>query len=279
VTRKPRPFLKWAGGKSRLLSALARRVPEGFKTFHEPFLGGGALFFHLAGSGRLSRACLSDINHPLVDTYRGVQCAVDEVIERLGEHAERHDRDHYYQVRDADSSPEDLAARAARMIYLNRTCYNGLYRENRAGRFNVPMGRYSNPRICDEENLRAASRALAACLIECRPYSEILARAREGDLVYFDPPYHPVSRTASFTSYDRNGFSEDDQAELSRIFRVLAQRGVFVLLSNSDTPFIRRLYDGFPRDRVAVARAISCRADRRGPAGELIIRKASSPVE
>ena len=134
MTRKLRPFLKWAGGKSRLLSALARRVPEGFKAFHEPFLGGGALFFHLAGSGRLTRACLSDINQPLVDTYRGVQRAVDEVIEQLGEYAERHDRDHYYQVRDADSSPGDLAARAARMIYLNRTCYNGLYRENRAGR-------------------------------------------------------------------------------------------------------------------------------------------------
>ena len=272
MTRKPRPFLKWAGGKSRLLSALARRVPEGFKSFHEPFLGGGALFFHLAGSGRLKRACLSDINQPLVDTYRGVQRAVDEVIEQLGEHAERHDRDHYYQVRDADSAPGNLAARAARMIYLNRTCYNGLYRENRAGRFNVPMGRYSNPRICDEENLRAASRALAGCRIECGPYSEVVARAREGDLVYFDPPYHPVSRTASFTCYDRNGFSGDDQVELSRIFRVLAVRGVLVLLSNSDTQLIHRLYAGFPRDRVAVARAISCRADRRGRVGELIIR-------
>jgi DNA adenine methylase len=272
VTLKPRPFLKWAGGKSRLISALARRIPETFGTFHEPFLGGGALFFHLAAAGRLTRACLSDINQPLVDTYRGVQRAVEEVIDRLREHARRHDRDHYYQVRDVESSPANLAARAARMIYLNRTCYNGLYRENQAGRFNVPMGRYSNPRICDEENLRAVSRVLAPCRIECRPYSEIGARARQGDLVYFDPPYQPASRTASFTSYDRNGFREEDQAELSRIFRDLAGKGVLVLLSNSDTPLIRRLYAGFPRDQVAVARAISCRADGRGPAGELIIR-------
>jgi DNA adenine methylase len=275
VNGTPRPFLKWAGGKSRLLPALARRVPDSFRTFHEPFLGGGALFFHLAGSGQLTAARLSDINAPLVDTYRGVQRAVERVIEHLHEHARRHGRDHYYHVRDIGYRWTGLAARAARMIYLNRTCYNGLYRENRAGRFNVPMGRYENPRICDQENLRAASRALARCRIECHPYAGILDRARKGDFVYFDPPYHPVSKTASFTSYDRNGFTDDDQAELSRIFRILAGRGVFVLLSNSDTPLIRRLYAGFPLDRVAVSRAINCRADRRGRAGELIIRGAA----
>jgi DNA adenine methylase len=272
VTPKPRPFLKWAGGKARLLPALLRRVPERFGAFHEPFLGGGALFFALAGSGSLSRAYLSDVNRPLVETYQGVRRHVEQVIAHLSRHARQHEARHYYRVREEVPPATQLAARAARLIYLNRTCYNGLYRENRAGRFNVPMGRYANPRICDAGNLRSASAALRAAHIGCHHYSRVLDRGRKGDLVYFDPPYQPVSRTASFTGYDRNGFGEQDQVELSEVFRSLAERGVQVLLSNSDTPLIRRLYAGFPRDRVQVSRAINCRTDRRGRAAELIIR-------
>ncbi len=272
----PRPFLKWAGGKARLLPALERRLPPRFGTYHEPFLGGAALFFHLAGAGRIDGAILSDINQPLVDTYLGVQQATEEVIALLAEHARSHGRDHYYAVRDADPAGLTLAQRAARIIYLNRTCYNGLYRENQAGRFNVPMGRYKRPRICDASRLRAAAHALRAATLRCRPFTDVLARARPGDLVYLDPPYDPLSASASFTSYDRNGFGPRQQERLRDVFARLAAAGVHVILSNSDTPRIRRLYDDYPRDQVQVSRPISRRAAGRGAVGEVIIHSTSA---
>lgn len=268
----PRPFLKWAGGKSRLLPALSNRLPRGFGTYFEPFLGGGALFFHLVARRGPQAAVLSDINSDLVDTYLGVRDKVDHVVDCLREHADRHRRDHYYQIRDQEMDGKDLAPRAARLIYLNRTCYNGLYRQSRRGRFNVPMGRYLKPTICDEPLLRAASAALAPVELLCAPFHQVLRRAAGGDLVYMDPPYIPVSATASFTSYHRDGFKEEDQRRLARLFKELAAARVHVLLSNSDTEMVHEIYAGLPCDKVKVARAINSRAGRRGGVGELIFR-------
>jgi DNA adenine methylase len=265
-----RPVLKWAGGKGRLLPELLARIPDSFHTYHEPFIGGGALFFALAGRGRIEQAYLSDANSSLIDVYLGLSDSVDEVIAALREHM--YEREHYYRVRAL--RPEDLSLpeRAARVIYLNKTCYNGLYRENRRGEFNVPFGRYKNPTICDEPNLRAASRVLRGVDITRRHFSTILNYAKEGDFVYFDPPYHPVSATANFTAYDRDGFDPDDQRELRDVFAALAGRGARAMLSNSDTPFIRELYAGFHVDQILAARAVNSKANGRGKVAEIIVR-------
>lgn len=264
-----RPILKWAGGKSQLLPELIKRAPYDFVAYHEPFVGGGAFFFELARQGRLTRAYISDINQALIDVYIALRDDVEQVIALLQEH--RYERSYYYQIRALEPRTLSLAARAARMIYLNKTCFNGLYRENRAGRFNVPFGRYKNPTICDESNLRAASEALQIADISCRPFSSVLDLARPGDFVYFDPPYHPLSPTSNFTSYDRNGFGEDDQIELRNVFDELTRRGVRVMLSNSDTQFTRELYQRYQVATVHASRAINSKADSRGKITEVIV--------
>lgn len=265
-----RPVLKWAGGKGRLLPELLNRLPKSYTAYHEPFIGGGALFFALTGRGQLGRAFLSDANTSLIDVYLGLRDEIEGVIAVLREHI--YEREHYYRVRAL--RPEDLTLpeRAARVIYLNKTCYNGLYRENKRGQFNVPFGRYKNPTICDEPNLRAASRALQGVGIARRHFSTVLDHARPGNFVYFDPPYHPLSATANFTAYDRSGFGPDDQRHLRDVFAALGELGVRAMLSNSDTPFIRELYDGFAIDQVHVARAVNSKANGRGKVAEVIVR-------
>lgn len=269
-----RPFLKWVGGKGQLLPALLERIALVGKIsgYHEPFIGGGALFFALRAGGSLpeDRVFLSDTNPNLLDAYLGVRDAVDEVIARLLSHKAKHGEEHYYAQRAA--VPRHVAGRAARIIYLNKTCYNGLYRENSKGGFNVPMGRYKNPGICDEENLRAASAALQGVNIARRDFRTVLDHAKKGDLVYFDPPYWPVSATSSFTAYAKDNFGEQDQRDLAAVFSALAKRGVKVLLSNSDTPFVRELYRDFPIDTVLATRNVNSRADRRGKVNEVLVR-------
>lgn len=266
---RARPFLKWAGGKGQLLPELLARLPGTFGAYHEPFVGGAALFFELRARGRLSRAVLSDANPVLVDTYTAIRDDVEGVIAALGAH--RYDRDHYYTVRAWDPATLPAAGRAARVIFLNKTCFNGLYRENSRGQFNVPFGRYANPRFCDGENLRAVSRALQGVEIRREEFGGVLDRAVAGDLVYFDPPYEPASATASFTAYHKGGFGRDQQQALRDVFATLAGRGVHVLLSNSDVPFIRDLYAGFRIDRVLAARSINSKADRREAVGEVLV--------
>jgi len=260
----PRPFLKWVGGKGQLLPELVKRIDrlEGFGRYHEPFVGGGALFFALYRQGRLGRkrAYLSDNNSRLVETYVAVRDHVDAVIDRLEHHRARHGETYYYDVR--ARVPEEPIDRAARIIYLNKTCFNGLYRENSKGEFNSPFGRYKNPNICDAENLHAVSKALKKAKIEWRPFDSVVRYAEPGDLVYFDPPYHPVSKTASFTSYDQAGFGEESQRQLARVYQQLAEKRVHVLLSNSMTPFIVQLYRPFTLDSVDATRAVNSRADR-----------------
>lgn len=270
----PRPFLKWVGGKGQLLPKLLARVDDAdaIGRYHEPFVGGGALFFELERSGRLPRAkaFLSDNNERLIETYRGVQSDVERLITLLERHKARHSEEYYYDVR--AKVPRDPIARAARIIFLNKTCYNGLYRENRKGEFNAPFGRYKNPAICDAENLRAVAKALRRAKLECRHFDTVAKHAKKGDFVYFDPPYHPVSKTASFTSYDKGGFGEDSQRLLAKDFADLAGRGVKVLLSNSMTDLIRELYRDFTIEEVYARRNVNSRADRRGPVPEALIR-------
>ncbi len=269
----PRPFLKWVGGKGQLLPELVKRVEMAgdFGRYHEPFLGGGALFFELYRTGKLKKkAYLSDNNPRLIEAYVGVRDEVDAVIDLLQRHKRRHSEDHFYRVR--AKSPKSLAERAARVIYLNKTCYNGLYRENRKGQFNAPFGRYKNPVICDEDNLRAVSKALKKASIESRHFQTVADRAAPGDLVYFDPPYHPVSKTASFEGYHQGAFGEDSQRLLSEVFAKLAAKRVYVLLSNSMTGLIRELYKPYHIDTVQAARAVNSRADKRGKVAEALVR-------
>jgi DNA adenine methylase len=265
----PTPFVKWVGGKGKLLEQITPHLPSSFGTYHEPFVGGGALFFHL----RPARAVLSDVNPRLVECYRVIRDRPWDLVERLEQHRAAHDENHYYFCRDRlnRGAETDEIERSALFIYLNKTCYNGLYRENRRGEFNVPVGRYDSPSVYDVDNLLAVSRALSDTEILHAPFSDVLERARPGDLVYFDPPYVPVSRTASFTGYVQGGFDDELQAALSRLFANLARRGVHVALSNSDAPLVRELYRGFRIETILAARAINSRASARGPVREVLV--------
>lgn len=272
------PFIKWAGGKTQLLSHLDALLPPSFGRYFEPFLGGGAVFFHLLSSRGPFPAFLSDINSDLMLAYRVVRDDVEGLIAVLQKHEARfaHGRDRYYYRLRAAPPPSDDVERAARFIMFNKTCFNGLYRVNRSGRFNVPIGRYENPRICDAQALRQASVALGSgARLACRHYSQALAGARKGDLVYLDPPYSPASGTARFTEYTNGGFGDDDQHELRDVFEELAGRGCTVILSNSDTPLIRRLYAGHLFVQVKAARAINCKAARRRGHSELLIMNSN----
>jgi DNA adenine methylase len=265
VAARSRPFLKWAGGKGRLIEQLRPRLPERYGAYFEPFAGGAALFFALGPE----RASLTDVNAELIDCYCAVRDRVEDVIVALRKH--RYGREQYYRVRAQDPARLSLPARAARTIFLNKTGYNGLYRVNRAGKFNVPMGRYTNPTVCDPENLRACSAALQKVDIARRDFAEQASRARAGDFVYFDPPYDPLSPTAAFTSYAAGGFGPDAQRRLAEVFADLARRGVHAVLSNSDTPLVRELYRGFRITPILAARSINSRGSRRGKVGEVVV--------
>ncbi|MCC6612516.1 MAG: DNA adenine methylase [Anaerolineae bacterium] len=264
-----RPVLKWAGGKGRLLPELLGRLPSAFGAYHEPFVGGGALFFKLASQERLDDAFFSDINPALIEVYIALRDCVQDVIDILGQHY--YDEDYYYEIRALDPATLSLAERAARIIFLNKTCYNGLYRENSSGQFNVPFGRYKNPKICDEPNLRAASSALQRVDLERRHFSTVLDSAQPGDFVYFDPPYQPLSSTSNFTAYSKDGFSEQDQVKLRDVFAELTRRGVRAMLSNSSAPLIYELYSPYAVHTVYAARAINSRAAARGKIAEVIV--------
>jgi DNA adenine methylase len=270
----PHPFLKWAGGKGQLLTEILPRIERAgaFGRYHEPFVGGGAVFFGLARAGRLggADARLSDNNAGLIETYQAVRNDVERLIALLKMHRVRHGKEYYYAVRAA--VPDDPTERAARIIYLNRTCFNGLYRENSKGEFNVPIGSYTAPRICDENNLRAVADILKTAHVEQRHFATVLDLAAPGDFVYFDPPYHPVSKTASFTAYDKGGFGEDDQRELAAVFGELTRRGIKALLSNSMTDLVRDLYGKYEIECVHATRAVNSRADRRGAVEEALVR-------
>ncbi len=264
------PIVKWVGGKTKLLHELLARMPEHFNRYYEPFAGGAALFFRLAPK----RAVLADSNPDLIGLYTAVANNVEAVIKRLQGHRDAHDEAHYYDMRtrwnDRDqqwSTPE----RAAAFIYLNKTCFNGLWRVNRSGAFNVPIGRYTDPPICVPDALRAAHHVLSRAEIRRADYRTAVKDAKAGDFLYFDPPYDPVKTTANFTAYTASVFGADEQRALAETARELVARGCQVMLSNSDTPFIRSIYKGFRVDRVKCPRAINSNAAKRGDVDEVIV--------
>lgn len=273
------PLLKWAGGKTTLIPAIVKNLPPTFRTYYEPFAGGAALFFHLAPA----RALLGDANQALMETYTIVRRDTEAVIRRLrileGKHAwsdvRQEEDDHfYYQVRDRWNHERQTMShvhRAAAMLYLNRTCWNGLWRVNRAGEFNVPKGRYKAPAICDPKRVRACARALEGVGLYHAGWQWSLRSVVAGDLVYLDPPYVPVSATSDFTAYTESGFTRADQAELAEAARELVARGAWVVASNSNTKLVRQLYKGFGQVRVKARRNINSNAERRGPVDELLL--------
>jgi DNA adenine methylase len=264
------PIIKWVGGKTKLMGELQARMPTRMGRYYEPFIGGAALFFRTAPG----RAVISDMNPDLVGLYRAVAADADGVIRRLELHRRSHDRAHYYAMRDRwnDSSvswsPID---RAAAFIYLNKTCFNGLWRVNKAGHFNVPMGSYTEPPICVPDALRAAQVLLRRADIRHLDFRAAVADAERGDFLYFDPPYDPVTPTANFVGYTAGSFGQAEQRALATLAQDLVDRGCQVMLSNSDTPFIRSLYQGFRIDRVSCPRAINSNAAKRGDVDEVII--------
>lgn len=266
----PVPIVKWAGGKSRLLDQLLPHAPERFGRYFEPFLGGAAMFFRL----RPRAAVLSDLNPDLINLYRAVAEDLAGVKRRLTTHQAKHSEEHYYGTRVRWNTPGELAMgaeRAAAFLYLNKTCYNGLWRVNSKGEFNVPMGRYEDPSILDPANLGAASAVLQKAELHVRGYAAVADLAERGDFVYFDPPYQPVSDTANFVSYTAGCFGEDDQRALADLVHGLAARGVHVMVSNSDAPLIRSIYKGLEQHVVMAARNINSRAGSRGAVRELCI--------
>lgn len=268
------PFLKWAGGKTQLLDELEAHIPT-FEKYYEPFLGGGALFFYLASRKSRFRAYLSDRNADLMNAYRVVKYDVEELICNLRQHEIdyfRNPEGFYYKLRDME--PRSSIEKAARLIALNKTCYNGLYRVNSTGVFNVPMGRYKNPSICNILPLRAAGEALVrtnASIKSCS-YEAALAKADRGNFVYLDPPFVPLSKTSNFVNYTQDGFTLIDQERLAKIFHTLHKKGCKVLLSNSDTKLSRELYADFDQFRIRASRAISCKGDSRRGYTELLVR-------
>jgi DNA adenine methylase len=265
---KAGPFLKWVGGKSALLPELLKHVPDRVRRYHEPFVGGGALFFAVAPR----RAILSDHNPELVHAYTQVRDAVSSVLDELSRHV--YERPHFEAVRALDPMRLAPAARAARFIYLNKTCFNGLWRVNRAGRFNVPIGRYKDPRFCDPSTLIRASAALRGVDVIHQPFEAALALAQPGDFVYLDPPYDPVSPTASFAAYTAGGFGWEDQKRLATACISLNRRGVRFLLSNSATERVRDLYGHFEQRIVKARRHINSKADGRGHVDEILVFNA-----
>lgn len=276
-----RPFLKWAGGKSQLLPELVTRSPRRIATYYEPFLGGGALFFALLADPERApqRAVLNDLNQELITTYEVVRDAPDQLIRRLARlEAEYLAADEagraalYYDLRDQHRLQKPVEV-AARLIFLNKTCYNGLFRVNRKGEFNVPFGRYKSPRILDRETLLAASKALQGAELRRMDFEEACADAGPDDFVYFDPPFHPLSATSNFTAYTQREFGRAEQIRLKRCIDDLTRRGVRAMLSNSPHLWVRGGYEfaGYEVAEVQARRAINSRGDGRGPIGELVV--------
>jgi DNA adenine methylase len=277
-----KPFLKWAGGKSQLWPQLHPLIPSVFGTYFEPFLGGGAVYFKL----QPSRAVLNDINPALIAAYgniRGQSESVVTTLRRLRDEFIRGNEEErerlFYRIRERyNVLPVHAPLKTAYLIFLNKTCFNGLYRENGKGEFNVPFGRYKNPAIFDEDGLRSASTLLQTANLTALPFENAVDQAGKGDFIYFDPPYHPLNATSNFTSYHAQDFSEPDQIRLRDCFVNLHQRGCLVMLSNSCCDFIRDLYKAFSQHAVTAKRAINCKAERRGEIAELVITNYTANV-
>lgn len=256
-----KPFLKWVGGKRSILPQLLERMPDEYDAYHEIFMGGGALYFAV----QPKEAYLSDVNFLLVLTFKAVRDDVDNLIKQLKVHERLHNKEYYGKARTKLAKEKDPTKLAALFIYLNKTCFNGLYRVNRSGLFNVPMGDYKNPLIVDEENLKNCSKVLKETDIQQHSFDH--AKIYKNDFYYIDPPYHET-----YSGYDGSGFGDKEHQKLAEFCRKIDEKGGFFMVSNSDTPFVRELYKGYNIEIVSASRMVSCKAHQRGKENELIIR-------
>lgn len=280
--QKCQPFLKWVGGKRALLPEIIKRMPTNFNNYFEPFVGGGALFFELKRLGLLNdkKIFLFDKNKELINAYDVVKNNPAKLVKILKEYEEFHSEEFYYQVREKDRIKDfensDSVLRAGRFIYLNKTCFNGLYRVNSKGFFNVPIGKYKNPAICNEEVIYSASHALKNVNVVVSDFEEVLNLTSKNDFVYFDPPYYPLNLTSSFTSYHEDAFLDDEQKRLFDVFGKLNKKEIFVIHSNSDTEFIKELYKDYQIDFVECPRFINSKSSGRGKIQEVVIANYGS---
>jgi DNA adenine methylase len=270
IVENPHPFLKWAGGKRQLLSQIDLYIPKSFNKYIEPFVGGGALFFYLLPKN----AILNDINQDLINAYRVIKENVSELITSLKKH--KNEEEYFYKIRSVDRNLDEFKTwsdveKASRIIYLNRCCYNGLYRVNSKGYFNAPFGKYKNPKICNEENLKLVHKVLKDVKLMNTSFELCLNYAKKDDFIYFDPPYVPISESANFTSYTKSSFKKEDQIKLFNVFKELDQKGCKLLLSNSYNEFILKLYKNYQINIVYAKRAINSNPDKRGEIKELLI--------
>lgn len=271
-----KPVLKWAGGKRQLIKYIKNDYPQKFNNYFEPFIGGGSVFFDLQPK---KKTYINDFNPEIINVYEIIKNSPNELIQKLEKHNKNHSKEYYYTIRNLDRdevafSHIDNISKAARTIYLNRTCYNGLFRVNRKGYFNTPMGRYVNPLICDKDNIMNVSSYFNSSKINfsCGDFSKILSKAKEKDFVYLDPPYFPISETSSFTDYTKIGFTKDDQIRLLETCNLLNDKKVLFMQSNSDCDFIWELYQDYKIERVPVKRYINSKGNERTQLFELIIR-------
>ena len=273
---EPKPFVKWAGGKRQLMSELEKNFPTKFGTYLEPFLGGGAVMFDLLTKEPNLKCNVSDLNSDLVLAYVTIRDRLEKLIESLENHSKNYHRDstgYYYEVRRQE--PKNQIEKVSRLLFLNKTCFNGLYRVNSKGKFNVPLGRYTNPNIVNKENLQAVSKTLQSekIKISCRDFSSIIKDVKKGDFVYFDPPYQPVSDTANFTSYTHRDFTEDDLERLADLANQLNSKGCNVILSNSNSKTVKKLFSsGWKIKEIKANRAINSNSQKRTGHKEIIIK-------
>ena len=277
VTVEPKPFVKWAGGKRQLLAELEKSFPKQFGTYFEPFLGGGALLFDLLAKKPNLKCSVSDLNSDLVLAYVTIRDKLGRLIESLENHSKNYHKDstgYYYEGRKQE--PKSQIEKVSRLLFLNKTCFNGLYRVNSKGKFNVPLGRYTNPNIVNRENLTTVSKFLQSdkIKISCRDFESILNDAKKGDFVYFDPPYQPVSNTANFTSYTNKSFTDDDLERLANLAEKLDSMGCKVLLSNSKSKIVENSFSSskWKIKEIRVNRAINSNSKKRTGHSEILVK-------
>ncbi|WP_352418165.1 DNA adenine methylase [Proteiniborus sp.] len=266
------PVVKWVGGKRQLLPQIEKIIPTKISTYYEPFLGGGAVLFHL----QPQKAIVNDINEELINLYQIIKDNVEELIEDLSKH--KNEADYFYEIRELDRDKEKYdkltpVERASRIHYLNKTCYNGLFRVNQHGEFNTPFGKYKNPNIVNAVTLRAVSNYFnnADITFRCGDFEDAIIGARKGSFVYLDPPYDPVSNSANFTGYDKGGFDRNEQIRLKKLCDKLNSKGIKFLLSNSATNFILELYKDYKIEVVQAKRAINSNGNKRGEVDEVLV--------